>query len=450
VKPKLLIIDDDPEIRTQMKWAVSADYEVLMAADRQGALEQFQTGQPVVTLLDLGLPPAPHDSREGMAALAGIMNIDRSAKVIVVSGRSDREDAVRAVGAGAYDFLCKPVNTAELRLLIQRCIFVSGLDREYRERGDASSSDAFEGILGSSPRMQEVFQTVRKVAKSSAPVLILGESGTGKEMVARAIHRQSNLKDKPFIAINCSAIPESLMESELFGYEKGAFTGANTQRIGLIESAAGGTVFLDEIGDLPAAVQVKLLRFLQEKKIQRVGGRVELEMNTRIVAATNVDLEQAIAAGTFREDLYFRLAVVICKLPPLRERGEDAALLARDFLGRFAAQNGRSGLSFDPGALTRISDYPWPGNVRELQNRVHRAVIMADGKRVTAADMDLVPASGSTPAKSLRDAREALERGMIEEALNKHGGKITAAASELGISRPTFYELMSKLGISRL
>ena len=449
MKPTLLIIDDDEAIRTQMKWAVSADYDVIMAADRQAALDQFQAGKPVVTLLDLGLPPAPHDSREGMAALAGIMNLDRSAKVIVVSGQSDRENAVRAVGAGAYDFLCKPVNTDELKLLIQRCIFVSGLEHDYRELNQADDPGAFEGILGSSSCMQDVFQTVRKVARSTAPVLILGESGTGKEMVARAIHRQSTVRDKPFIAINCSAIPESLLESELFGYEKGAFTGANTQRIGLIESAAGGTVFLDEIGDLPAAVQVKLLRFLQEKRIQRVGGRVELEMDTRVVAATNVNLEQAIKAGSFREDLFFRLAVVVCKLPPLRDRGEDAALLAADFLARFAAQNGRPGLSFEPQALRAITLYPWPGNVRELQNRVHRAVIMAEGKRVSAGDMELAAFTEGTPGRSLKDAREDLEREMIERALSKHGGKITAAASELGVSRPTFYELMSKLGISR-
>lgn len=446
MKPKLLIIDDDETIRTQMKWALSGDHEILMAEDREEALRLYQEQKPDVTLLDLGLPPCPHDVREGMAVLSGVMNLDRSAKVLVVSGQSDRDNAVRAVGAGAYDFLCKPVDTEELKLLIRRCVFVSGLERDFQGSSDPALP-SFEGILGASPRMQEVYQVVGKVAGTSAPVLILGESGTGKEMVARAIHRRSAVKDKPFIAINCSAIPESLLESELFGYEKGAFTGANAQRIGLIESAAGGTVFLDEIGDLPAAVQVKLLRFLQEKRIQRVGGRVELEMDTRIIAATNVNLEQAITAGAFREDLYFRLAVIVCKLPPLRERGDDAVLLATDFLTRFAAQNGRDGLAFDSQALQAISSYPWPGNVRELQNRIHRAVIMADGKRVTAGDMEI--ATAGPPGPSLKDAREELERSMIERALVKHGGKITAAASELGVSRPTFYELMSKLGISR-
>lgn len=434
-----------------MKWCVSDEYRVVMAGQRAEALEQFQLHRPQVVVLDLGLPPCPHDCREGMAALAGIMDIDRSVKVIVVSGQSERENAVRAVAAGAYDFLCKPVDTDELRLLLRRCHFVAGLERECRSGGDGASAtgDSFEGIVGNSPRIQEVFQTVRKVAKSSAPVLILGESGTGKEMVARAIHRQSGVASKPFIAINCSAIPENLMESELFGYEKGSFTGAVAQRVGLIESAAGGTVFLDEIGDLPPAVQVKLLRFLQEKRIQRVGGRVELEMDTRVLAATNVRLDTAIAAGAFREDLYFRLAVVVCKLPPLRERGGDAELLARRFLDCFAAQNGREGLAFDPDALAAIGRYPWPGNVRELQNRVHRAVIMAEGKRVSAADMELSDAASGSPRKSLKDAREELEREMVERALNQHGGRITAAASELGISRPTFYELMGKLGISR-
>jgi len=292
-------------------------------------------------------------------------------------------------------------------------------------------------------------------------VLLRGESGTGKEMIANAIHRRSAFKNKPFVAINCNAIPENLIESELFGYEKGAFTGANTQKIGLIETADGGTLFLDEIGDLPLPVQVKLLRFLQEKRIQRVGGRQEIEVNARVLAATHVDLAAAIKEGRFREDLYFRLAVVVCKLPPLRDRGEDVILLAQDFLKRFGKQNGRENLSYDPAALKAIARYPWPGNVRELQNRVQRAVIMADGRRIACEDLEIEPArsageSGTcratvevSQAGGLKEARETLERELVSQALDRHEWNISAAAKDLSVSRPTFYELMNKLGISK-
>jgi two-component system NtrC family response regulator len=464
MKPKVLIIDDDEEIRTQMKWAVAADYEVAMAGDRQSALEAFRKQRPEVVLLDLGLPPSPHDTSEGMATLAGLLTLERSAKVIIISGQSDRENAVKAIGAGAYDFLCKPVDVGQLKLLLQRSIYVSELERDYRQMQDDERPDMFEGMLGGSDAMREVFKTVGKVAKSSAPVLILGESGTGKEMVANAIHRRSPFKDKPFIAINCNAIPDSLIESEFFGYEKGAFTGANSQRVGLIETAAGGTLFLDEIGDLPPPVQVKLLRYLQEKRIQRVGGRKEIEVETRVIAATHVDLAKAIEARRFREDLYFRLAVVVCKLPPLRERGDDIILLAQDFLKRFGAQNGREGLTFNPEAIRAMIQHPWSGNVRELQNRIQRAVIMADGRRITDADLEIgSPVSPGTPVVSpraglsneasssggLKEARENLEREMVLKALERNDYKITAAAQELGVSRPTFYELMNKLGISK-
>jgi two-component system NtrC family response regulator len=464
MKPKVLIIDDDEEIRTQMKWAVAADYEVVMAGNRRSALEAFRKQRPVVVMLDLGLPPSPHDTSEGMATLAGLLTLERSAKVIIISGQSDRENAVKAIGAGAYDFLCKPVDVGQLKLLLQRCVYVSELERDYRQMQDDERPDMFEGMLGGSDAMSEVFKTVGKVAKSSAPVLILGESGTGKEMVATAIHRRSPFKDKPFIAINCNAIPDSLIESEFFGYEKGAFTGANSQRVGLIETAAGGTLFLDEIGDLPPPVQVKLLRYLQEKRIQRVGGRQEIEVETRVIAATHVDLAKAIEAGRFREDLYFRLAVVVCKLPPLRERGDDIILLANDFLQRFGAQNGREGLTFNPEAIRAIVQHPWSGNVRELQNRIQRAVIMADGRRITDADLEIgSPVSRATPAVSpraglsnealsfggLKEARENLEREMVLKALERNDYKITAAAQDLGVSRPTLYELMNKLGVSK-
>ena len=300
MKPKILIIDDDEEIRTQMKWAVAGDYSVALAGDRKGAIERFREQRPQVVLLDLGLPPSPNDTTEGMATLAALLTLDRSAKIIIISGQSDRENAMKAIGAGAYDFLSKPLDLEQLRLLLQRCVFVSELERDYRQLQDEERPGMFEGILGSNEKMEEVFKTVGKVAKATAPVLILGESGTGKEMIANAIHRRSAVKNKPFIAINCNAIPENLIESELFGYEKGSFTGANSQKIGLIETAAGGTLFLDEIGDLPAPVQVKLLRFLQEKRIQRVGGRQEIEVDARVLAATHVDLSTAIKEGRFR------------------------------------------------------------------------------------------------------------------------------------------------------
>jgi two-component system NtrC family response regulator len=449
MKPKLLIVDDDEEIRTQMKWALCKHYDILLAGDRAGALEIFESGHPVVTMLDLGLPPRPNEPEEGLAALSGILSLDRAAKVIIISGQGEKENALRAVGAGAYDFLCKPIEVEELKFLLQRCFYLADLEREYREMQEGARPKVFEEMLGSSGQMQAVFGFIRKVAATSAPVLLLGESGTGKEMAAAAIHRLSLRKEGPFIAINCNAIPENLMESELFGHEKGSFTGADQQRKGLIESASGGTLFLDEIGELPPAIQVKLLRYLQEKRFQRVGGRQEIESDTRVLAATNADLKQAIANGTFREDLYFRLAVVIINLPPLRERGEDIVLMAKEFLHRYAAQNAKTGLTFAPDALRAISHYPWMGNVRELQNRVQSAVIMADGKRITVKDLELNQAMESLPAGTLKAARENAERETILHALKKHSGKISPAAADVGISRPTFYELMEKLGIAK-
>mgnify|MGYP000552973493 FL=1 len=440
------------------------DYNVALAGDRKEAIDRFREHRPQVVLLDLGLPPNPNDTTEGMATLAALLTLDRSSKIIIVSGQSDRENAMRAIGAGAYDFLSKPLDLEQLRLLLQRCVFVSELERDYRQLQDEERPGMFEGILGSNEKMEEVFKTVGKVAKATAPVLILGESGTGKEMIANAIHRRSPFKSKPFVAINCNAIPENLIESELFGYEKGAFTGANTQKIGLIETAAGGTLFLDEIGDLPPPVQVKMLRFLQEKRIQRVGGRQEIEVDARVLAATHVDLTAAIKEGRFREDLYFRLAVVVCKLPPLRDRGDDVILLAQDFLKRFGKQNGRENLSFDPQALKAIARYPWPGNVRELQNRIQRGVIMADTRRITCEDLEIASSSGIgeagipfaagttvdvSQAGGLKEARETLERELVSQALERCDGNISAAAKELGVSRPTFYELMNKLGISK-
>jgi two-component system, NtrC family, response regulator len=449
MKPKLLIVDDDDEIRTQMKWALIDDYEVMVAEDRSTALDLFRAARPPVTLLDLGLPPRPNEPDEGLAALSGLLAIDRSAKIIIISGQGEDENARLAVGAGACDFFCKPVVMEELKLLLGRYFRVAELESEYRKRQERDRPDVFEGMFGTSPEMQGVFAFIRKAAPTEAPVLILGESGTGKEMAALAIHRRSSRKGGPFVAINCNAIAESLLESELFGHEKGAFTGAHLQRKGLIESAEGGTLFLDEIGELPPAIQVKLLRFLQEKRFQRVGGRQEIQVNTRVVAATNADLKKGIIDGKFREDLYFRLAVVVISLPPLRHRGDDLRLLAQEFLGLYAAENARTNLSFAPDALRALTRHAWPGNVRELQNRIKRGVIMADGKRISEIDLELTSAPDPVSAATLKEAREAVERELVEKALKKHSGRISSAAVELGISRPTLYELMEKLGITR-
>jgi two-component system NtrC family response regulator len=449
MKSKVLIVDDDEQIRVQMTWALGQQYDVLSAEDRTGAVNAFKLEHPVVTLLDLGLPPRPNDSEEGLAALADIRGIDQGAKVIIISGQGEKQNALQAVGAGAYDFLCKPIDMEELKLLLGRCIYVAELEKEYRQLQQSVRAEGFEDMLGASPQMQAVFAYIRKVAKTTAPVLLLGESGTGKEMAALAIHRRSSRKDGPFVAINCNAIPENLLESELFGHEKGWFTGAHTQRKGLMEAAGGGTLFLDEIGELPPGIQVKLLRFLQEQRFQRVGGRQEIQIDTRIIAATNVDLKQAVAGGKFREDLYFRLAVVVIKLPPLRERADDTVLLAREFLHRYAAQNEKTNLTFAPEALRAVNCYSWPGNVRELQNRVKRAVIMADGKRITEKDLELTSTADNTVTATLKDARENVERELIQQTLKRHLGKISSAAAELGISRPTLYELMEKLGIVR-
>ena len=449
MKPKLLIVDDDEDIRTQMKWALTKDYEVVLAGDGASATESFRAERPSVALLDLGLPPNPGTPEEGLALLARLLSMDRLAKIVIITGQGEKEVAMRAIGAGAYDFLTKPVDVGDLNVLLKRCFHVALLEREYRELQQRVLPDAFEGLLGMSPRMQSVTESVRKVATSNAPVLILGESGTGKEMTARAIHNRSDRRSGPFVAINCGAIPETLIESELFGHEKGAFTGAHVQRKGRIESSEGGTLFLDEIGEIPLILQVKLLRFLQDQCIERVGGRQEIQVNTRVIAATNADLKKGLADGTFREDLFYRLAVVQIVLPPLRDRDDDVVLLAQAFLQKFSQESGKVGQIFGPEALRAIKQHAWPGNVRELQNRVKRAVIMGGGKRLTPEDLELADMSGVGHGATLKEARESLERSMLQGALRKHTGNITAAATDLGVSRPTFYELMAKLGIPR-
>ena len=449
MKPKLLIVDDDEEIRTQMKWALTKEYEIVMAGDRAQAREQFQAHHPAVVLLDLGLPPNPATPEEGLATLTELLALDKQAKIVIITGQSEKNVALRAVGTGAYDIIGKPADMDELKMLLKRCFYVAHLEREFQQMQQQLNPESFEGMLGANTRMQSVFDSIKKVAPSNAPVLILGESGTGKEMVARAIHQKSPRKNEPFVAINCSAIPESLMESELFGHEKGAFTGAHQMRKGRIESANGGTLFLDEIGEIPLPIQVKLLRFLQEQRIERVGGRQEITVDVRVVSATNANLKKGMQQGTFREDLYYRIAVVQLLLPPLRERDEDINFLAQNFLQRISLEIGKSGLTFGPDALRAIRQYAWPGNVRELQNRVRRAAIMSEGKRVTPQDLELTQPGNISQGITLKEARETVEREIVTQALKRNAGKISAAATELGISRPTFYELMEKLGVEK-
>jgi two-component system NtrC family response regulator len=449
MNPKLLIVDDDEEIRTQMKWALAGDYDIILAGDRAGAVEAFQAARPLVVLLDLGLPPRPADPEEGLATLAELAALESLTKVIVITGQGEKGIGLRAIGSGAYDFMAKPVEMEELKVMLKRVFNVAQLERELREMQRQPRPDLFEGMLGTSAPMRSMFDTIRKVATTDAPVLLLGESGTGKEMAAQAIHQCSARKKGPFVAINCSAIPETLLESELFGHEKGSFTGAHAQRKGRFESAIGGTLFLDEIGEIPLPLQVKLLRFLQEQCIERVGGRQPIPIDARIITATNADLKKGLVAGTFREDLFYRLAVVKISLPPLRERDDDIRLLAQYFLHRFSEQAGKAGLVFDQESMRALSRNPWPGNVRQLENCIRRAVIMTEGKRLTVRDLEMpaaVPGSGGT---TLKDAREHLEKEMIQNALRKHGGKIAPAAVELGIGRPTLYDLMDKLGIAR-
>jgi two-component system NtrC family response regulator len=448
-KPKLLIVDDDEDLRTQMKWALAQDYEVFLAEDRPSALEAVRTRKVPVVTLDLGLPPWPASVEEGFATLAEILSIDPLMKVIIATGRGEKEHALRAIGAGAYDFLYKPVEIEELKVLLKRAFYLAGLEREHQELQSRIGEDHFQGILGTSSKMQEVFTTIRKVATTDVPVLVTGDSGTGKELVASAIHRLSRRKNHPFVVINCGAIPENLLESELFGHEKGAYTGAHVQRRGRVEAAHSGTLFLDEIGELSLALQVKLLRFLQEQVIERIGGREQIKVDARVIAATNRELKQAMKDGTFREDLYFRLGVITIPLPLLREREGDVVLLANAFLRRYAAENKKKLTGFTNEAVKALQEYAWPGNVRELENRLKRAVIMAEGNRIAPADLEMEVPEDKQERSSLKEAREALEKEMVTKALTRNNDNVTRAAEELGISRPTLYELMEKLGIQR-
>ncbi len=448
-KQHLLIVDDDEDLRTQMKWALAQDYEILLAEDRPSAVAVMMKEMPAVVTLDLGLPPLPAGVEEGFAALDEILNGHSQTKVIIITGRGEKENALRAVEKGAYDFFYKPIQLDELKVVLRRAFHLSRLEQEQRALQRRLSGNTFEGMLGTCTKMQEVFTVIRKVATTDAPVLIMGDSGTGKELVARAMHRLSVRQADPFIVINCGAIPENLLESELFGHEKGAFTGAHIQRKGRFEMAEGGTLFLDEIGELPMTLQVKLLRFLQERVVERVGGREQIEVDTRIIAATNRDLKEAMKDGKFREDLYFRLGVILMSLPPLREREGDVILLAKAFLERYTDENRKKIKGFTDQAIEAVEQYAWPGNVRELENRIKRAVIMAEGIKITPVDLEMEAPRTRYEGMGLKEAREILEKELLLKALSRNHGNLTKAATELGVSRPTLYDLMEKFEIPK-
>ena len=440
-KPILLIVEDDPGLQRQLRWAYEG-YAVVTAATRAEAMDAMRAHGPAVVTLDLGLPPDPDGTTEGFLALGEILRFAPETKVIVASGHGARDSALTAIADGAWDFYPKPIDIDALGLIVARAFHVHALEAENRRLAARAEGEArFGGLLYASPEMASVIRTLERVAPADVSVMLLGASGTGKELLARGLHDASPRRRGAFVAINCAAIPETLLEAELFGYEKGAFTGAVKTTEGKIEQAAGGTLFLDEIGDVPLALQVKLLRFLQERTIERIGGRRLMPVDTRIVCATHRDVDAMVADGGLREDLYYRLAEIVVKIPALSARSGDAALLARHFVGHYARTMNPSVTGLSSDAHAAIDGWGWPGNVRELENRVKRAVIMADGKRVTAADLDLNgPVDAVEP--TLRAVREAADRGAIRRAMARSDGNISSASRLLGISRPTLYDLL--------
>ncbi|MCQ9372942.1 PEP-CTERM-box response regulator transcription factor [Methyloversatilis sp. XJ19-13] len=441
----LLIVEDDPALQKQMRWSFD-DYEVVLASDRESALAQIRRHEPSVITMDLGLPPAPDDVTEGMALLGEIMALAPQSKVIVLTGQNDRANALRAIGMGAYDFYAKPFEPDMLALLIERAFRLHDLQSENIRL--ANQHLGVEGrFITRDADMLRVLRTIEKVSATRATVLLLGESGTGKEVLAKTLHDRSDRANERFVAINCAAIPDNLLESELFGYEKGAFTGATKQTPGKIEVANKGTLFLDEIGDLPGALQAKLLRFLQERVIERLGGRDEIPIDVRVVCATHQDLQALIGEARFREDLYYRLAEIVVTIPPLRAREGDAALLAHSFAKRFSGEQGRSALTLSREAVAAIEAHKWPGNVRELENCIKRATIMADGSQITAADLGLKPADQEDGFFNLRQIREEAERRAVVSVLARVDGNMVKAAEVLGVSRPTLYDLMNRFGL---
>jgi two-component system NtrC family response regulator len=445
-KPKLLIIEDDPGLQKQLRWSLDA-YDVVVAGDREAALAQIRRHEPAVCTMDLGLPPDPDGSTEGLATLQQILALAPDTRVIVLTGNQDHANAVKAIGMGAYDFHQKPVDPEVLNLVIQRAFFLHTLQQENRRMQQSQADSPLSGVISRDPGMLKVCRTVEKVAPTSASVMLLGESGTGKEVLARAVHALSPRAKGRFMAINCAAIPENLLESELFGYEKGAFTGAAKQTKGKVELAHGGTFFLDEVGDLPMPLQAKLLRFLQERVIERIGGHEEIPVDVRIVCATHQKLKELCAQGRFREDLYYRLSEIVVTIPPMRQREGDAALLAHHFKNKFCAQESRASLHFAPDALAAIEGYAWPGNVREMENCIKRAVIMADGNTIVADDLGLPETGAEEEPLNLRQVRDEAEYKAIVKALARTDGNIVKASEVLGISRPTMYDLMGRHGI---
>ena len=444
----LLIVEDDPALQKQIKWSLDK-FEAVTANDRESALVQMRRHSPAVVTMDLGLPPDADSVSEGFRLLAQILSLEPDTKVIVLTGQNDQTNALRAVALGAYDFFAKPFEPELLNLTIDRAFRLYELQRENRRLREFQQPDALAGLTTRDPEMLRVCRTIEKVATSNATVMLLGESGTGKEVLARGLHQSSQRKAEKFVAINCAAIPENLLESELFGYEKGAFTGAAKTTLGKIEVANGGTLMLDEIGDLPFPLQAKLLRFLQERIIERVGGRQEIPVDVRIVCATHQDLNALSKEGRFREDLYYRLAEIVVKIPPLRARVGDAALLSHAFVRRFAQEQNRGSLALSDDAVRAIEAHTWPGNIRELENCIKRAVIMVDGSQLSADDVGLTPAvaEGGDNSFDLRIIRERAEKNAIIAAVARVNGNLVKAAELLGVSRPTLYDLMHRLGL---
>jgi len=442
----LLIVEDDLALQKQMQWAFD-QYETIVANDRASAIVQVRRFEPAVITMDLGLPPHPDDPEEGLRLLEELHSLVPRAKIIVLTGQNDRSNALKAIGLGAYDFCTKPFEAELLIWTVERAFRVHELQEENARLQSVRESPAASGIITRDPAMLRICRTIEKVAPTSATVLILGESGTGKELLARAVHELSPRRTERFVAINCAAIPETLLESELFGYEKGSFTGAVKQTLGKIETANGGTLFLDEIGDLPVALQVKLLRFLQQRVIERIGGRQEIPVDVRIVCATHQSLKAQIEQGKFREDLYYRLAEIIVEVPPLRARPGDAALLAHGFVRRMAEEQRRGPMSLQADALEAIEAHDWPGNVRELENVIKRAVIMTEGSSISPADIGIETANSNGEALNLRHIREQAERSAVLRVLGRVNGNLSKAADLLGVSRPTLYDLMHRFGL---